>query len=341
MDAKTVQSVTPEHIFQVGLGFWGSKTLLSAIELGLFTHLAKLPGTLEELQRRLELHPRAARDFLDALVALGFLDRREGVYRNTAATDLFLDKAKPSYIGGMLEMSNARLFKFWNNLTEGLRTGQLQNEAKGSGQSFFKAVCADPSRLKEFLKAMTGMSHLTNLAVARQFPWADHKSVVDMGAAQGDLVVQIARAHPHMSGVGFDLPEVGSIFDEYVARNGVSGRVKFAPGDFFNTPVPKADVAIMSRVLHDWDLAEKKKLIGKAYDALPAGGAMIVVDSIIDDERRQNVFGLLMSLNMLIESQGGFDYTGADCIGWMKECGFRKTYVEHLVGPDSMVVGIK
>jgi hypothetical protein len=196
MDAKTVQSVTPEHIFQVGLGFWSSKTLLSAIELGLFTHLAKLPGTLEELQRRLELHPRAARDFLDALVALGFLDRREGVYRNTAATDLFLDKAKPSYIGGMLEMSNARLFKFWNNLTEGLRTGQLQNEAKGSGQSFFKAVYADPSRLKEFLKAMTGMSHLTNLAVARQFPWPDHKSVVDMGAAQGDLVVQIARPRP-------------------------------------------------------------------------------------------------------------------------------------------------
>jgi hypothetical protein len=100
-------------------------------------------------------------------------------------------------------------------------------------------------------------------------------------------------------------------------------------------------VLVMGHILHDWDLGQKKGLIAKAYAALPAGGALLVYEALIDDERRQNAFGLLMSLNMLIETPGGFDYTGADCRGWMREAGFRDTRVEHLVGPDSMVVGVK
>src|SRR4029077_10123194 len=136
---------------------------------------------------------------------------------------------------------------------------------------------------------------------------------------QGDLISQVALAHPHIAGTGFDLPEVGPIFADYVAENGLSGRVKFSANSFFDAPIPKADVVMMGHILHDWDLDVKKMLIKKAYEALPKGGALIVYESIIDDERSKNVFGLLMSLNMLIETPGGFDYTGADCKGWMKE----------------------
>jgi hypothetical protein len=331
----------PDHIMQVGLGFWASKTLLSAVEMELFTELARRPGDLHDLQGRLGLHPRAARDFLDALVALGFLQLLEGVYYNTPATELYLDKRKSSYIGGVLEMANHRLFRFWNHLTEGLRTGKPQNEVKSGGEATFTALYADPARLKEFLMAMTGISHGANLAIAQKFPWRDYRSFVDVGTAQGDLATQVALAHPHLSGMGFDLPEVGPIFEEYAARNGLAERLLFVGGDFFNDPLPQAEVVMMGHILHDWDLAEKKQLIRKAYEALPAGGAFIVYESIIDDERCKNAFGLLMSLNMLIETSGGFDYTGADCSGWMKEAGFQKTWVEHLVGPDSMVVGIK
>src|SRR5437588_9246121 len=124
---------TPEHIMQVGLGFWASKTLLSAIEMGLFTELAHRPEDLETLRGRLGLHPRSARDFLDTLVALGFLERRDGVYRNTPDTGFFLDSRKPSYLGGMLEMANHRLYGFWGHLTEALRTGQPQNEIRSGG----------------------------------------------------------------------------------------------------------------------------------------------------------------------------------------------------------------
>jgi len=333
--------MTPEKIMQVGLGFWASKTLLSAIEMELFTELAKHPEDLQTLQGRLGLHPRSARDFVDTLVALGFLRRADGKYHNTPDSDLFLDKSKPSYVGGILEMANHRLYPHWGHLTEALRTGEQQGESKGGVGGDFEALYADPARLKEFLRAMSGISRGGNMTIARQFPWASYKTYVDVGTAQGDLAVQIALANEHLNGIGFDLPEVGPIFEEYVELNGLSKRVTFKDGSFFTDELPKADVVLMGHILHDWNLEQKKMLLKKSYAALPHGGAVVVYESIIDDDRSKNAFGLMMSLNMLIETQGGFDYTGADCMGWMKEVGFRETRVEHLVGPDSMVVGIK
>ncbi|MBV8205153.1 MAG: methyltransferase, partial [Acidobacteria bacterium] len=290
---------------------------------------------------RLGLHPRGARDFLDTLAALKLLERRDGRYYNTPATDLFLDKRKPSYIGGMLEMANTRLYPSWGRLTESLRTGLPQNEMMGGEADPFAALYADPGRLKEFLRAMTGVSRGANRAIACQFPWSNYRSAVDVGTAQGDLITQVALANPHIEGIGFDLPEVGPVFEDYIEQNGLPGRVQFVAGSFMDQPLPKADVVMMGHILHDWDLRVKQMLVGKAYEALPEGGAYIVYESIIDDDRSQNAFGLLMSLNMLVETPGGFDYTGADCCGWMKEAGFRETRVEHLVGPDSMVIGIK
>ena len=333
---------TPDHILQTGLGFWASKTLLSAVEMGLFTELAHGPEEFHRLSGRLGLHPRSARDFLDTLVALGFLNRTDGVYSNTPATDLFLDRHKPGYIGGVLEMANARLYGFWGRLTEGLRTGLPQNESRDDNSADpFAKLYADPARLQGFLAAMSGISHGANLAIAAKVPWAKYKTYADLGAAQGDLAVQIALANPHLTGIGFDLPEVAPIFEEYAAANGVSDRVSFQGGSFFTDEIPSVDVITMGHILHDWNLEEKKMLIGKALAALNPGGALVVYDAIIDDDRSKNAFGLMMSLNMLIETPGGFDYSGADGVGWMKEAGFRDVYVEHLVGPDSMIVGFK
>jgi len=331
---------SPERIMQLGFGFWGSKALLSAVEIGVFTELAKGPLDAGKLAKRLGLHKRSYRDFFDSLVALGMLERRDGVYSNTPETNVLLDRAKPSYIGGILEMANARIYPFWGGLTEGLRTGERQNDTKGS-TDFFQTLYGDPQRLREFLQAMTGVSMGASRAIARQFPWDRYKSFVDVGTAQGGAAVQIALAHPHLRGSGYDLPTVGPIFEEYVRSFDLHERLRFVPGDFFKEDLPAADVIVMGHILHDWNLEEKKRLIAKVYATLPRGGAFIVYEALIDDERRRNAFGLLMSLNMLIETPGGFDYTGADCSQWMREAGFRETRVEHLVGPDSMVVGIK
>ena len=332
--------LTPDRIMQLGLGFWGAKALLSALELGLFTELAKGPVEAKALRQRLGLHERSARDFFDALVALGMLRRKGTTYSNTAETGLFLDRGKPSYVGGILEMAGARLYGFWGSLTEALRTGQPQNEAR-PGDNFFATIYADPQKLRQFLSAMSGISMGSAIAIAKKFPWKQYQTFIDIGGAQGCVPVQVALAHPHLSGGEFDLPPVGPVFQDYVKSFGLDRRLTFTAGDFFKNALPSADVIIMGHILHDWNLEEKLTLIKKAYDALPRGGALIVHEAIIDDQRSKNAFGLLMSLNMLIESPGGFDYSGADCKGWMKKAGFRKTFVEHLAGPDSMVVGIK
>ena len=332
--------LTPDKIVQLGFGFWGSKTLLSAVELGLFTELAKGPRDCESLQTELGLHSRSARDFFDALVSLGILQRNNGEYVNTPESDLFLDRAKPSYVGGVLEMCNARLYGFWGSLTTGLKSGERQSETK-QGADVFAQLYAEPARLKQVLSAMTGISMGTAKALALQFPWANYKSFVDVGGAQGCVPVQIGLAHSHLKGGNFDLPVVGPIFEEYVQSFGLGQRLSFYAGDFFKDPLPSADVMIMGHVLHDWGLEKKRQLITKAYAALPKGGSLIVYEAIIDDQRQRNTFGLLMSLNMLIESEAGFDFTGADCSAWMRDAGFNETRVEPLCGPNSMVVGIK
>jgi hypothetical protein len=314
--------------------------LLSAVELGVFTELAKGPLDAETLRTRLRVHPRAARDFFDALVALRLLERQDGRYRNAPASEAFLDRAKPGYVGGLLEMANARLYGFWGALTEALRTGQPQNEAK-SGESFFHKLYQDPERLKGFAKAMTAVSYGPAMAIAAKFPWARYTTFADVGTAEGGLPVHLARAHPHLTGIGFDLPPVQPVFEAFVASHGLGDRLSFQGGDFLIDALPRAEVLVMGHILHGFGLADKVALLKRVHETLPEGGAVIVYDSIIDDERRENAFGLLMSLNMLIESAAGFDYTGADCIGWMREAGFRDMRVEHLAGPASMVVGLR
>jgi SAM-dependent methyltransferase len=333
--------LTPAAIMQLGTAFWGSKTLLSAVELGVFSELAGA-GALdgEALRERLGLHPRGARDFFDALVALGMLKREDDCYANTPATELFLDRAKPSYQGGLLEMLNTRHYGHWGSLTEALRTGLPQGETKGDGD-LYEVLYADPVKLAQFVRALTGARHDRARAIAAKFPWQDYHSVIDVGCSEGALLVQVAMVHEHLTGGGFDLPALGPLFDMYVAGFGLGERLSFTVGDFLTDPLPQADVLVMSHVLCDWGLAEKRLLLRKAYDALPQGGVLIVNDPIIDDERRSNVFSLLASLNLLIQTPGGFEYTGAACRAWMQETGFRKSYVEHLVGSESMIVGIK
>ena len=332
--------LTPAKIMQLGTGFWGSKTLLSAIELGLFTELAKGPLDAAALTKRLQLHPRSARDFFDALVALGMLKRTGARYANTTETALFLDRTKLPYVGGILEMCNARLYRFWGTLTDGLRTGQPQNEVK-TGGDFFGTLYADPQRLEGFLKAMTGLSVGSAQIIAKKFPWKKYHTFVDVGCAQGGVAVEIALAHKHLTGHGMDLPVVQPVFEAYAQVRGVAQRLRFHPGDFFKDPLPKCDVIVMGHILHDWDLNEKMMLLRKAYKALTPSGALIVHEALIDDARKENAFGLLMSLNMLLETHGGFDFTGADCRKWMKDVGFKRTQVTRLAGPDGMVVGFK
>jgi hypothetical protein len=285
------------------------------------------------------IHDRRARDFLDALVALGMLVRQDGRYANSAETGLYLDRNKPTYVGGLLASFSADRYALWASLTTGLRSGMPQ--CNKSMVSNFAVLYADEASREMFVSGMTARTRPVAKALVTRFPWEDYSTLIDIGGAQGCLPVEIALAHPHVTGGAFDLLALGPLFDDYVQQHALSNRLRFCPGDFFNDPLPAADVLVLGRVLHNWDLATKMMLLKKAYAALPPAGALIVYERLIDDERRVNAAGLLSSLNMLLMSTGGFDFTGADCTGWMRETGFSDIRVELLTADQSMVVGIK
>ena len=345
IQVKEERKVDPSNIMQVGMGFWASKTLLTAVKLELFTHLAGRPQSGAQIKHQLGLHIRSLYDFLDALVALGFLQRKgekdSAVYSNSPDTDLFLDKNKPSYIGGMLEMANNRLYPFWNFLEDGLKTGNPQNEIRTGKQTLFEQIYSDKDKTREFVNAMGGIQTGNFITFATKFDFSGYHSLCDIGGAGGQLSAHVVSHNPHIKCTSFDLAPVSPIALENISKMGLADKVTVKTGDFFTDEFPKADIITMGNVLHDWGTTEKKMLINKAYDALPEGGALVVIENIIDNERRENAFGLLMSLNMLIETTEGYDYTLADFDTWVKEAGFSETSVMPLTGPTSAAIAIK
>jgi len=345
MTNESTERHDPSPILQAAFGFWTSKVLLTAVEFGLFTKLGSRRVSGQELGRELGLHPRAISDFFDALVAMKFLGRDgdgpEARYFNTPAGAQYLDRTSPRYVGGILEMLNTRLFKFWHDLPEALRTGKPQNEVKHSQKPMFEELYSDLPRLEQFMGAMTGLSRINFEAFAEKFDFSPFKTLCDVGGATGLLCTEVARRHPHIRCTSFDLPAVEPVAKKAIAATGLSNRVATASGDFFNDPLPKADLITMGMILHDWNLEKKMHLIRAAYNALPPGGALVAIEALIDDQRRENVFGLLMSLNMLIEFGDAFDYSAADFRKWCTEVGFKRFDVIHLAGPSSAAIAYK
>lgn len=333
------------RILEVGFGFWPSKVLLTAVQLEVFTKLGSHGMTGEQLRKALDLHPRGVCDFLDALVALNFLERfgsgPDARYVNTPETAQFLDKNQPQYIGGILEMCDARLFGFWDDLRTALRTGKPQNELKQSDRSMFEAVYEEPARLEQFMNAMRGISRANFEALAEKFDFSRYRTLCDVGGATALLSTIVAQHHPHLQCQSFDLPEVEPIAKRWIAKSSVPDQVRAVSGNFLSDPLPRADVVTMGMILHDWNLEKKKHLIRLAYEALPSGGAFIAIENLIDDDRRENAFGLMMSLNMLIEFGDAFDFTGADFWNWCQEAGFSRYEVLHLNGPCSAAIAYK
>jgi hypothetical protein len=335
----------PSRILQVGMGFWPAKTLMSAVDLGVFTKLGDGSMTAEQLGKALGMAQRGWFDFFDALVALGFLEREgqgaQARYRNTPETAAFLDRGKPGYLGGFVEMASARLYRFWNDLPEALRTGKPQNEIKHTGRAMFEELYSQPERLEQFMQAMAGISAGNFQSFAAKFDFSRYKTLTDVGGATGQLSVFVAKQHAHMRCGSYDLPPVEPIARRAIERAGVGDRVKPGVLDFFKQPIPSADVITMGLILHDWNLERKMHLIRSAYAALPPGGALVAIENLIDDDRRTNAFGLMMSLNMLIEFGDAFDFTGADFDRWCLEAGFRRTEIIPLGGPASAAVAYK
>ena len=333
-------NLSPSPLFDMALSYRRSKALLTAVELGLFSVLAMQPLDASELAARLDLHTRGACDFFDALVALGLLVRDDtGRYGNAPAADQFLDRAKSSYIGDVLHRASRRAYGNWNSLPIALRTGQPQSGAFGTDG--YGALYEEDAALEEFLRAMSGSSLMFAKGLAQRLDWSRYTRILDIGTAEGCVPVQLALAHPHLVGSGFDLPPVEPWFIRYVDRHSLSDRLRFHAGDFHRDPFPQADVVIMGRVLHNWSVSVKSLLLSKAHAALPSGGLVVVCETLIDNGRCANADALLASLHMLIETAGGHEATGADYAEWLEGAGFRDVQVQDLDCAQSAVIGVK
>jgi len=328
----------PDRILRMCNAFKEAKALLSAVELDVFTALAEAPLDAGALRAKIKIHKRGARDFFDALVALGLLNRdRHGLYSNAADSERYLVRGGATYIGGLVNHFNTLGYPQWALLTRALQTGEAQFGTDG----LYRDIYGDPAAVESFAQRMSGGTLPVATALAAKFPWAQFKTLMDIGCSQGCLLVTIAHSHPHIAGGGFDLPLLEPVFSRFVRESGLSDRLVFHGGDFLVDRLPSADVLVMGRVLHNWDLSTKHILLKKAFAALPSGGALIVYERLIDDERRTNAVGLLASLNMLLLTAGGFDYSAADCFAWMREAGFRDIRTEPLTVDQSMIVGMK
>ncbi|MBP2478625.1 precorrin-6B methylase 2 [Crossiella equi] len=329
---------SPQPITDLMWAHWKTRLVLAAVELDLCTELAAGPLSRTDIQQRLGLKSGATGDFLDALVAMGVLARAGDRYVNSAeSADYLVATNAATYLGDSFLAQGADLAKEIVGL---LREGRTLNDIT-DGREYYDSLYATPDGVRAFQRDMTALSIGSALAMARQFPWTEHKTLVDVGCAEGALPGHVLRAHPHLLATGFDLPQAESGFLGHTAELGVGDRVRFVGGDFFTDELPQGDVIVLGHILHNWDLAEKRMLLDKAYRALPEGGAVIVYETLIDDERADNAIGLILSLIMHLEVPGGFDYTGADCQKWLQEAGFHSTRVEHLDGPESMVIGIR
>lgn len=339
-------AITPARTLQIGYGFWSSKVLLTAIHFELFTLLSDTSKTADEIKQALNLQGRGLADFLDTLVALQFL-YREGndiataKYGNTLEADVFLNKERPTYVGGILEMGNNRLYPCWANLGKALQTGLPQNEIRPGEKSAYDVLYADEKKLTEFVYAMSGAQKCTFTTFARQFDTAGYQTHCDIGGASGDLSIQMAIHHPQITSVTFDLLQVAPIAQRNIDLHKLSDRVSVVSGDFFTDDLPKADIITMGNILHNWNLEKIKELIKRSWNALPKGGAFVVIENIIDDERRKNAFGMMMSLNMLLNTTGGFNFSAADFTSWAKEAGFGQIKIIHLTGAASALVAYK
>lgn len=336
---------SPEHVMRIGAGFWPAKVLLAANEFDLFTVLADDSLRASEIERALDLHPRATRDFLDALVSLGVLEREgdgdDPRYRNTPETGAFLNRDDPRYIGGALDIFNNPIYEHWGTLEEALKTGQPQAIIEETGESFFENLYSEPERLEEFAEAMSGLSKGNFLAFVEEFDFSDYDTMTDVGGSLANLSRTVAQREPHLSITTLDLPRVTELAQERIQEDGLEDRVEAVARDYAEDPIPDADLVTASLILHGENLEDKKMLIEKIYGAVNPGGTFVAIDNIIDDDRRENTFGLLMSLNMLVHFGDAFDYTGEQFVSWAEEAGFENVQIRHLNGPTSMAIAHK
>lgn len=330
-----------DGLVDLGFGFAKARMLMTAVELDLFTLLSDRPLSAREVADARQLESRAVPTFLDSLVHLNVLTRIGKQYAPTPTARMYLDSRSETYIGGLFQWLARRVSTFWPPLTSSLRDGRPVSEARDDGK-LFPGIYAAPESLKNFCEGMTGLSLLPARVIAEFKEWKNYSSVLDLGTAEGCFCAVLAKAQEHLNIIGFDLPALADSFGEFTRSKNVADRTIFVAGDFFEDPLPKADVAVLGHILHDWGVSGRRRLLQRVYDALPDGGMLVIYDMMSDVHGGGSpVLPLLMDLHMALVTPEGGEYTSQQCAEWVRDAGFRLVRIEPLPLAHTALIAIK
>ncbi len=335
--------VSPGPLMELSTGFWASKTLAAAHELGLFAMLAEAGGTTpDELAVRAGIEGRPAAMLLTACASLGLLEKTGDRYRNTALADTYLVPGQPYYFGGWLQMLDRRLYPGWANLTKAIRTNRPTTWNPDEQESLFEGE--DPELLAVFWDAMHSLSIFTARALGAAVDLTGRRRLLDVGGGSGAYDIELCKLCPELNATVYDLPFVVEIAAKKVADAGLSDRIGTAGGDFFrDATLPEGhDCILLSMILHDWNEDHDRDILARCFDALPSGGLIVISELLVNDEKTGPAPAALMSLNMLIETEG-CNYTAREYATWLEDVGFqgvRTTYFDA-PGANGAVCAIK
>jgi predicted O-methyltransferase YrrM len=335
--------LSPAPLMQLTTGFWAFKTLAAAHDLDLFTRLSGTTGaTAAELAHMLAIQARPAEMLLTGCAALGLLDKHDERYVNSPLAEEFLVHGKPSYFGGWVQMLDQRLYPGWGRLTEAIRTNRPTTWDPDRQSSLFDGE--DPQLLAVFWEAMQALSTLTAGVLGPAIDLSGVRRLLDVGGGSAAFDIELCRQYPDLTATVYDLPTVADIAAAKVKEAGLQERITTVAGDFFADPsLPSGhDTILLSMIMHDWAEDRSRTILQKCWSALPSGGQVIIAELLVNDTRTGPPPAALMSLNMLVETEGR-NYTAAEYTTWLKDLDFHnvRTVRFDAAGANGAVIGAK
>ena len=298
-------SQDPAIVLDLIEAFRRSKTMFTAVSLGVFEQLARGRMSASELALVLKCNADALGRLLDGCAGLGLLRREGEQYAITDVAQTYLVSSSPDTLAGYVTYSDRSLFKLWSNLEDAVREGTNRWEQTfGSRESLFAHFFQNDGSTRNFLSGMHGFGQIASSQIVETFDLSEFQRMADLGGATGHLCIAACERYPHLQATVFDLPQVERFANEHLQRSSARERLHFKAGDFFKDDLPAADLYTLGRIVHDWDEVKIDRLLAKVYASLPPGGAVLIVEALLEDDHSGPVFALMQSLNMLICTDG-------------------------------------
>lgn len=339
----TPESSSPDPAVVLDLleSFRRSKVMFAAVSLGIFDALDERPRSSADLAAALNLHPDALARLLDAAVALRLIERRGDAYANTPAASAYLCKSSPARMTGYINYSNTVLWKLWANLEGAIREGTHRwKETFGWDGPIFSSFFHTDDDKREFLMGMHGYGLMSSPRIVAAFDLGRFRRLVDLGGATGHLAIAACRRYPNLRATVFDLPAAVPLAHEIVAASDVADRIDIVAGDFFADELPESDLFALGRILHDWSEEKCLVLLRRIIDRLPSGGALLVAEKLIDDDRTGPIWAHMQNLGMLLYTEGR-ERTLGEYEALLKKAGFAEVRGAVTPSPGDAILAIK